>query len=820
MKNHSCDHQLKKTVFAVLMAVFVLTMAGCRSQQPVQVESAAETIETAVPEQKVKTEPLIETPEQAASKTNMTLPQLSLPETEEAEVAGTKSDKPIPAETAVWQLIDINDADLAEAADINAADVNSIEEVCRLIYAGLVDAADEAIEKTKQRNKTGNAYTELLSRIIRRYEDIEQKRREAKQAGYEKKLAELEKLYEQNSDINDVNDLRKTLSVLVRVCESAERQDKEKLLRQEQIKKTISLAEDTAYQFESEGKWFDAYINCYSWLKAIDSENELYSEHTEQVLDKATIVASFQDSPCETRKERYSDVKEQMLVRAVNVLSSGYVRPPDYGQMAEKALKRCRLLAEVVKVSFYEITENGTQVLPVKDGEEKLSQPSDEQIFGWAEGLKEIAKKTDNPAGISKDEFVEVFHEVLKLNKKTIKLPERLLTAHFAEAGLSGLDPYTVMVWPKQVDDFEKLMTNEFSGIGVEITKENGLLTISSLMPGTPAYNSGLDAKDIIEKVDGVETKDMSLICAVKNITGPAGTDVTLTVRSRQQDENRDIVITRAKISVPTIRGWKRTRKGEWLYMLDRENKIAYVRIAGFSEKTAADFEKVISRLETMNGLILDLRFNTGGLLKSAIDVVDMFVDKGMIVSTRPRFGIWTWASAHQKGTHPDYPLVILINSSSASASEIVAGALADKVHSRAILVGERTHGKGSVQGITNYTGGGSQLKYTIAYYHLPSGQRVKSRNEKEKQDKKDWGVKPDIEVVLTTDELRKMIDIQRGNDMLVKAAHNEAEAPILEKHTAEETLAADVQLAVGVLAVKTELLRKHLASGEIKTDR
>ena len=409
---------------------------------------------------------------------------------------------------------------------------------------------------------------------------------------------------------------------------------------------------------------------------------------------------------------------------------------------------------------------------------------------------------------------MDVFEKVLELNARTVELPVELLIAQFAQAALSTLDPYTTLVWPRQVQDFEKTHTGEFTGIGIEITKEKALLKVASLLPDTPAYRSGLDAGDVIEAVDGTATKDITLSCVVKMITGPAGTQVTLTARSPGDDETRDITITRAKIAVPTIRGWQRTETGKWLYMIDQINKIGYVRITNFSEKTASDLEKVLSRLESegLAGLILDLRFNTGGLLDSATEIADKFLEEGLIVSTRPRFKVWTYAMAHKRNTHPDYPLIVLINQASASASEIVAGAVGDEKHDRAILVGERTHGKGSVQGITSYPQGGAQLKYTMAYYHLPSGQRVKSREEVKKRGRKDWGVGPDIEVKLRSDELKKMIDVQRDNDVLVKADHDKDNAP-LQKHTAEETLATDPQLAVGVLVIKSKLVQAGVKS-------
>jgi carboxyl-terminal processing protease len=373
------------------------------------------------------------------------------------------------------------------------------------------------------------------------------------------------------------------------------------------------------------------------------------------------------------------------------------------------------------------------------------------------------------------------------------------------------------MVWPTQVPDLEKSLTNEFSGIGVEITKRRGLLTVVSLLPDTPAYNSGLDAGDVIEAVDGTETKDMTLVCAVRRITGPSGTKVRLTIRSPGEERTKDISITRAKITVPTIRGWQRTETGKWRYVIDEGEKIVYVRITSFSEKTASDLERVLSQLEAegLKGLILDLRFNTGGLLSSAIEVTDKFVAEGPIVSTRPG-SIWTYATAKKKGTHPNYPLAILINRYSASASEIVAGALQDKIHSRAVLVGERTQGKGSVQGITPYPNGGAQLKYTMAYYHLPSGQRVESKEAMKKQGRQDWGIGPNIDMYLTSEEVDRMADAQRHNNILARADHNGTAAPELKRHTIEETLAADPHLAVAVLVVESKLVEEGAKSEKL----
>ena len=713
-----------------------------------------------------------------------------------------------------------------------SAQSNAVKIACELIYQGKFDAAAEQIE---QSDRTTYPQLGRLAELIQQYKDISKQRQSARESAYQEQLAELQKrqapLLSQGqawprasagttdvNDTNDVNDVNDTVSVLLVIAKASElasQAQREHLFSDAFVKQTIQKAIDKAADFELQGKSLDAYINCYSWLKAIDPNNKAYSDYGEQLLDKATIVASLQDSPCETREERYKGVEKEMFIWAVEVVSGHYVRRTiDYSHMAKQAIRQCKLLAEVMPTAFPPKVKS-------RSAESSFSPPDANQLTAWSAGLAAISDQIEqSPTGLKKDDLIDVFEKVLALNKTTLELSQSALVAQFTEAALSALDPYTVVVWPRQVQEFEKSMTNEFTGIGIEISKSKGLLTVASLLQDTPAYKAGLDAGDVIVAVDGVQTKDMTLLCAVRKITGPADTKVTLTIKRPGQDKAGDIVITRGKITVPTLRGWNRTETGKWLYMIDEPNRIGYVRVTGFSTETASELEQVLKDLESqgLKALILDLRFNTGGLLNSAIDVSDKFLKEGAIVTTRsPYAGVLTYAKAHEKGTHPNYPLVILINYSSASASEIVAGALADETHNRAVLVGDRTHGKGSVQGITHYPRGPAQLKYTMAHYHLPSDQRVKSREETEKQGKKDWGIGPDVEIELTSDELKKMLDIQRENDVLVQAGRDPNSAS-LNRHSAQETVAGDPQLAVGMLIIKTKLIEAQ-ALGLAKTE-
>ena len=382
----------------------------------------------------------------------------------------------------------------------------------------------------------------------------------------------------------------------------------------------------------------------------------------------------------------------------------------------------------------------------------------------------------------------------------------------FTEAALATLDPYTNLIWPWQVKDFQKSMTQQFTGIGIEISKVTGELKVVSLIPDTPAYNSGLDAEDVIVKINGEETKEMSIDCAVKKITGPAGTDVELTVRHADSTETVDIKITRANIDVPTIRGWTRDDHGQWEYMLDQDNKVGYIRVTGFTANTAALMKKALAGLEAdgMKSLIVDLRNNSGGYLDTAAELVDMFVDEGVIVSTRPRLGLGETLRANKKATL-HCPLFVLINGASASASEIVAGALSDPVYQRATLVGTRSYGKGSVQTISGYPADGAQLKYTMAFYYLPSGQRVANRYQIEKQGRKDWGIAPHVEVELTGEEFKKAYEYQKDNDVLVNVTrnHNNGE---FKRHTAQEIIESDPQLETAIIVFRSQMVIEEVA--------
>ena len=380
--------------------------------------------------------------------------------------------------------------------------------------------------------------------------------------------------------------------------------------------------------------------------------------------------------------------------------------------------------------------------------------------------------------------------------------PQKLI-----EGAINGMvealdDPYTAYLPPETFNDFEESVRGEFEGIGAEVTIENNRLHIVTPLEDSPAYKAGVMAGDTVLEIDGTDTLDMSITDAIKLLKGPADTDVTIKVRHEDGGE-ADITVTRAQIKVRTVRGFTRDAEGHYSYMLDPDSKIGYVRLTQFSERTADELEEVLTDLkdEGMKGLILDVRFNPGGLLDAAVRISDMFLGEGSgIVSVRGRAVQDRSYDATDDTLLPDTPVVILANSFSASASEILAGALED--NDRALFVGERTFGKGSVQQVKMLDGAAGALKLTNAYYYLPSGRNIHRRNKAEGEP---WGVDPSdgAYVRMNADERRAMIEARRDQD-LIQPENGEAK-PEVTPAFVRETL-ADKQLAAAFEAVLGKL--------------
>lgn len=478
----------------------------------------------------------------------------------------------------------------------------------------------------------------------------------------------------------------------------------------------------------------------------------------------------------------------------VQTLSLKFIRLLDYKEMASAMLCRGRILAELLS--------NSEKTWSFSFRAHKLA--------GWSAGVLGIQSELEacGPE-ISQDEFLRTFDRLIALNSTTLRLPLPTLIPQLADSAFGVLDRYTDVIWPWQADRFAKDISLEFSGIGVVFSKEEGGLKVLEIMPGSPASGSGLCPNDIITEVQGRSVNQMTLHAAVNEIMGPANTMVTL--RAIHADSNRAerISIKRDRVVIPTVLGWRREAAEKWNYIIDPANTIGYVRLTNFAKNTVDEFKKVLNDLEGdgLNGLIMDLRGNTGGYLAAAVEIADMFVESGMIVISQPRCGQATYYTAGPNQKQRDYPIVILVDDTSASASEVLAGALQDSRHCRALVVGRRTFGKGCVQEVAAIPASGAQLKYTVAQYRLPSGKRVKNHPENCAEQTADWGLQPDVEVAHCCHEPENILRLREQNQ--AAPVDNTNNPHLRSAPEANETINGDPCLAIGVLVLKAKLVQQ-----------
>ncbi len=322
---------------------------------------------------------------------------------------------------------------------------------------------------------------------------------------------------------------------------------------------------------------------------------------------------------------------------------------------------------------------------------------------------------------------IDLFGEVLeKINKEYVDEINQSESMDSAIDGLlQSLDPYSSYMTPEVFNEMQTETSGEFGGLGIEVTMESGVVKVISPIDDTPASKAGIKAGDYIVKIDNIQVQGKSLSEAVDLMRGSVGSGIELTVRRRGEKKALTFYIVREVIEIKSV-------KADIL-----ENNIGYIRLTSFNENSGSQIEKEIKELEKNKNLkayILDLRNNPGGLLSQAITISDFFLDNGEIVSTRSRKTSENRKWFAKKGDLTNgKTLVVLINYGSASASEIVAGALKD--HKRAILLGENSFGKGSVQSIIPLKNKGA-IRLTIAKYYLPSGKSIS-----------EVGVAPDIEI-------------------------------------------------------------------------
>ncbi len=364
-------------------------------------------------------------------------------------------------------------------------------------------------------------------------------------------------------------------------------------------------------------------------------------------------------------------------------------------------------------------------------------------------------------------QFVDAVEQVQANYVKPVNRKDLLESA--LRGMLQDLDPHSTYLNTSHYKTFKRSIEGKFGGVGITVgyDTEANRLKVLAPMVGTPAYKAGILAGDLILEIDGKTTEGLTTDKAVEALQGQPGQPVKLHVLHEGTQRAETITVNRAIIEVPTVLGDLRKADDRPDYMLDKEKKIGYIRITEFHSNTAQDVKSALADLKSqgVKGLILDLRGDPGGLLSAAVEICDLFLDKGVIVSTRGRNTIERTYEAEKEGTFPDIPMVVLVNEHSASASEIVSAALQD--HKRAVVVGQRSFGKGSVQNLIDLEDGESVLKLTVATYWRPSGKNIHRFKDAKETD--DWGVSPDkgLEVKLSPQEHYNWALARRDRDLL-----------------------------------------------------
>jgi carboxyl-terminal processing protease len=369
--------------------------------------------------------------------------------------------------------------------------------------------------------------------------------------------------------------------------------------------------------------------------------------------------------------------------------------------------------------------------------------------------------------------FVDTFQQI---DRNYVKDVDRKQLVEAAVKGmLDKLDPYSDYISPDDLSKFTEAVEAEFGGVGIHVNYDEEQKNIEILMtvPGGPAAQAGIKAGDRIVAMEGKPVKDFpkqqEIETAITYLKGEVGKEVKVEVKHPDKDNPETFTLKRAIIKLDTVLGDSRNADGTWNYWLEPEKKVAYLRLTNFAGRSGEEMQHVLQTLkkEGMKALILDLRNNPGGKLEAAVEISDLFLDSGLIVSTEGRNSLPQKFAAKRYGTFSGFPMAVLVNRYSASASEIVSAALQD--HKRAIVVGERSWGKGSVQTVIdmNVEGSKAALKLTTAAYHRPSGKNI--HRFPDAKDSDEWGVSPDegYKVMFSPQEMRAWNIVRAHRDSL-----------------------------------------------------
>lgn len=612
-------------------------------------------------------------------------------------------------------------------------------------------------------------------------------------------------------------------------------------LAREEVTKLVNTAIESARAAEAAGDWVEA-LAMYRLLNLLYEDNDGYRDELRRTAKHVRVLQlyapaaleelykqrarrrgdeepKFEPGERESWDVRLRGVEPAMLRQALVQAARSHVDQAGYAPLMRGGLETLLVAVDTDPL--------GDTFAGLKDKEKRARFRSEVDRL--------LTDLNARPKDLTILDAATLIDRVLLINSQTIALPESVIVYELTSGATDTLDDFTAVIWPDDKENFARSTQGKFYGVGIQISKKDGRLMVQTPLENTPAQRAGIQAGDTIAEVDGRSSTTWSLDRAVREITGPEGTTVTLGLERVGEKNLLQLPLKRAEIEIESIRGWQhRTgNQGGWDWWIDPDHRIAYIRLSQFIPQTADDLDAAVQQMQQdgpINGLILDLRFNPGGLLSSAIDIADRFIPRGPLVFTVDAQGRRnTESRARVSRTYPDFPVVVLVNQGAASASEIVSGALQD--YDRALVVGTRSYGKGSVQDLFPLAHGKAYLKLTTQYYMLPQG-RIIHRKPGADQ----WGVEPDLHIEMTNKEIADAIELRQEADVLRDgdappaplAIAPKAEGPEGEVKTGDETApprwtrpataaqllerGLDPQLEAALLVLKTRLLTQHPA--------
>ncbi len=584
-------------------------------------------------------------------------------------------------------------------------------------------------------------------------------------------------------------ELSKALSKVVELQMLYDNEDR--FFEDASVVRTIAIADDAAALAETENDWMIA-SELYYRLNAIFDTSGIYKEQVDRLSRRLAMIRMYTPERLwEIRNDRRleegldalppynaygDDFKEKLMGINSITVRTAIQRAADQhvGRQTRKHPDGVTMNDLIISGLDAVKTMATTTDLAIVFQELNNPRKRDQLLRAIEDQKLRIASKASPASGY---DLRRALDEILTVATQQTGIMENAILHEFGNGAMSALDDYTAIIWPDELARFRRSTQGEFIGIGVQIQLDE-LQNIKIVTPleGTPAQRAGIRSDDIIKKIDGLTAVGLGLDQAVEIITGPSNTKVTITVERMGDDGEpmeKDFTIVRQKIDLPTVKGWAKTGPGDtdWNYFIDQEDGIGYLRLTGFTEDSTSEFDRAISSMKEdgLNALILDLRYNPGGLLDQAVQLASRFVSKGLIVKTVDASGITESLNeavrVSDRTSVSDIPVIVLVNEGSASASEILSGAIqagARQGKIEALVLGNRSFGKGSVQNVYLLPGATAAMKVTTNYYKIDSPRMIHKV-----PGSTEWGIDPDLQVDMLPSQQQAALLLRRDADVL-----------------------------------------------------